>query len=401
MSVRSFVVRLVAVFVALMLCAAPALGAASTTASMPGAARSHRSVQRLARGLTLTRISEKAAHQQIRVLTLTPSKGGPTVDVTLAGGRLGHFAKTSAMAKKAHAIAAVNGDFAAYPGRPFHAFLEDGKLVQSAIRPGEMFGIGVKTDKVHIGRAAVHMRGIDQANGHTFSVAEVNTGLPGANDIAGYTPVASDVETPPGNACAARLVPAGALRWGPGTVGLQRTYKVDVQRCSGSSLPVGGGIVIAALQSSATAADKIRALDHGDSINLSWSLGWPGVMDAIGGRPQLVHDGKVVSQGSCHSAFCRPQPRTGIGVTKAGKVLMVTVDGRSKAARGMALEAFAKKMRALGAVEALNLDGGGGTTMWTKKSGLVNDPSDVQGERHVNTAIVVLPHRDKHQPKPH
>ena len=47
-------------------------------------------------------------------------------------------------------------------------------------------------------------------------------------------------------------------------------------------------------------------------------------------------------------------------------------------------------MRSLGAVDAVNLDGGGSTTMAVGDE-LVNRPSDDAGERPVADAVVVLP----------
>ncbi|MCK4879516.1 MAG: phosphodiester glycosidase family protein, partial [Bacteroidales bacterium] len=43
-----------------------------------------------------------------------------------------------------------------------------------------------------------------------------------------------------------------------------------------------------------------------------------------------------------------------------------------------------------GCIDAINLDGGGSTTMWTKDNGVVNRPSDKRGERPVANAILIL-----------
>lgn len=70
-------------------------------------------------------------------------------------------------------------------------------------------------------------------------------------------------------------------------------------------------------------------------------------------------------------------PRTAIGITSDGKVLFVTVDGRAPAnAVGMSTELLARFMKVIGAEYAMNLDGGGSTTMWIKGKGVVNHPSD-------------------------
>lgn len=59
----------------------------------------------------------------------------------------------------------------------------------------------------------------------------------------------------------------------------------------------------------------------------------------------------------------------------------------------MSLPVLAKLLIELGAVEAMNLDGGGSTTMVIKNK-LVNKPSDQTGERPVSDAILVFPKRN-------
>jgi exopolysaccharide biosynthesis protein len=78
-------------------------------------------------------------------------------------------------------------------------------------------------------------------------------------------------------------------------------------------------------------------------------------------------------------------------------VLFVTVDGRFPGlAVGMSSELLAKYMKILGAYSALNLDGGGSTTMWIKDKGVVNHTSqggtsswDTPKERSVGSIIYV------------
>jgi hypothetical protein len=66
----------------------------------------------------------------------------------------------------------------------------------------------------------------------------------------------------------------------------------------------------------------------------------------------------------------------------------------------MTLIGFADYMKSLGAVYAVNLDGGGSTTMWVAGQGIVNEPSDSTGERSVTNAVLVLPGADTSEPTP-
>jgi len=118
---------------------------------------------------------------------------------------------------------------------------------------------------------------------------------------------------------------------------------------------------------------------------------WSAVDQAMGGGPNLVSSGAsdvTLSEEEFDSSYASKNPRTAAGVTSAGKVLLVTVDGRTSAGVGMTLSELASYMIALGCNEAMNLDGGGSTTMWTSADGVVNTPSD-GSQRSVVGAICV------------
>jgi exopolysaccharide biosynthesis protein len=86
----------------------------------------------------------------------------------------------------------------------------------------------------------------------------------------------------------------------------------------------------------------------------------------------------------------RCNPRTLAGVTLGGDLLLVAVDGRHPGPSvGASFEESAAIMDALGAEEAVNLDGGGSTGM-TLGRRLVTRPSDATGERPNGDAIVLL-----------
>lgn len=90
-------------------------------------------------------------------------------------------------------------------------------------------------------------------------------------------------------------------------------------------------------------------------------------------------------------------PRTAIGARSRNRILLVTVDGRTESAAGMTLGELSDLMVSLRCKDAVNLDGGGSTTMWIKNqphSGIVNMPSDNkkfdhEGARAVSDIIIV------------
>lgn len=114
---------------------------------------------------------------------------------------------------------------------------------------------------------------------------------------------------------------------------------------------------------------------------------------AISGGPFLVRDGKPWIDGeaegfSAESFINTRHPRTAVGIARNGDLLLVAVDGRSKLSSGMTLPELAEYMVRLGAVRAINLDGGGSTTMWLR-AGVVNAPSDGR-ERPIANGLAVV-----------
>lgn len=73
-----------------------------------------------------------------------------------------------------------------------------------------------------------------------------------------------------------------------------------------------------------------------------------------------------------------------------GSVIFITVDGRSEEGDGMTLIEAQNYLSNLSCTDAINLDGGGSTTMWIKNKGVVNFPSDKTGERPVANAFLIL-----------
>jgi Phosphodiester glycosidase len=114
----------------------------------------------------------------------------------------------------------------------------------------------------------------------------------------------------------------------------------------------------------------------------------------LGGGPRLIRGGKVApppDPGIYSPGFADARhPRTAVGVRADGRVLLVTVDGRQpEISVGMTIAELAGLLRELGAVEAINMDGGGSTTMVVGGK-VVNSPSDLTGERPVGDALLVL-----------
>lgn len=109
--------------------------------------------------------------------------------------------------------------------------------------------------------------------------------------------------------------------------------------------------------------------------------------------PLLLLDGQATSLPD-NNFSNRRHPRTCACTRKNGQTLLITVDGRNAEAQGMSLRELTRLLQFLKCEQAINLDGGGSTSMWVQELGVVSHPSDnkkfdAMGERRVANAILV------------
>ena len=109
-----------------------------------------------------------------------------------------------------------------------------------------------------------------------------------------------------------------------------------------------------------------------------------GMVDNAGGKPV-----------GAFYTYTQRHPRTAMGTDKKGNVYLIVVDGRSEGnAEGVTITELTKVCEWLGLRDAINLDGGGSSTMWTKSAGVVSYPCrnkkfDHAGDRRVSSCVVV------------
>jgi hypothetical protein len=353
--------------------------------------------RRVASGLHFRKVLDTRGPNRIFVLTVDLSRP-LTVDVALAGDQLGQRERTSSMARRHGALAAVNGDFGSLSNRPAFHFAMDGRLVSSSLAFGYNVAVSFDEADVYLGHPRFSLTATEAATGERWRVRRWNDPVLGFGEVGGYTTLGGSLAPPPPYACSARLAP-GPTSWTDGGRGVAWDLSVEQAGCLEAAPALQGGAVLSALPGSPE-AETLRALRAGQPLRVTWSLGWRGVLDALGGTPLLLQDGETVV-GPCSAALCRRHPRTGVGVRADGRLLLVVVDGRQPGySVGMTLVEFAELFRWLGAVDALNLDGGGSSTMVVRGRVRNRPCCDRSGERRVVNAFLVLPGPDPDEAVP-
>jgi hypothetical protein len=359
---------------------------------------------------------------RVQVLTVDPRafRGGL---VASYGPDLEQRETTSALTTAAGAVAGVNAGFfvldpaAGAPGDPAGAGVYGGRLLSEAIhgRPAFVFD----RDARHAGvvrlswagtvrgrhGARLPLDGLDRVPGLIRNCGGTADDLPTSRPLHDTTCTDADE--------AVAFTPEYGARTpaGPGLEAVLDRHGVvrELRSPRGGVLPAGGasvqatGAEVAALRALAAVGQRLEVRSalvdaRGRPLPLTPATA------LVNGGPELVRDGRLhatpATDGMVHPGdpsfyygwAAKRNPRTLAGVDALGRTVLVTVDGRSTASLGLSITESAAVARALGMRSAINLDGGGSTTMVVGDR-VVNSPSDATGQRPVGDAVLVLPAR--------
>ncbi len=140
--------------------------------------------------------------------------------------------------------------------------------------------------------------------------------------------------------------------------------------------------------SSQSERETLRAARPGQKVHLSVrtdGFDWRKVDNVVGGGPLLVRNGQIVAPDKSEFDTTR-HPRTVVGADAAGGLWAVVIDGRQTQSVGASLVETAAIMRRLGCVEAMNLDGGGSSTI--SLFGMVLNRPSGGVERAIGNAVL-------------
>ncbi len=174
------------------------------------------------------------------------------------------------------------------------------------------------------------------------------------------------------------------------TVAEVRADSVNTPIPEGGMVLSAGGPAASFLAANLKPGDKLTVkFDIKSAGNVDWSQ----AQQAVGGRPWVLKDGKEyvdLEYEKIGTSFSKTHhPRSALGITADGKLMLVTVDGRQPGlSGGIGLPDLAALMARLGALHAINLDGGGSTTL-SCRGGVINSPSGGV-QRSVADALLVF-----------
>lgn len=312
---------------------------------------------------------------RVYVLDIDPRSQAIDVRPALGAATIHERTTVTRMVLNSGAWGGVNGGFFSNSGPPLGALMIDGEWVREPWDGRTALGIledgTLVMDRLRFsGQVAFSGLG-------TLSTSALNRGHDSDNTLMMYT-----------------------RHWGAFVAGASGRVRLAVdasgtvirREFDGVALPIPpGGFVLSGIGGM---AESLRKVPEGCvvSVNLSTEPAWAKLRHAIGGGPRIVKDGRphitARPEGFRPDVYAGAAPRTAVGITAEGRLLLVAVEGVENQRRlGMTLQELASTMIKLGARDAMNLDGGGSTTFVADRR-LLNSPADGAARRVSNSLLV-------------
>ncbi|GGK84074.1 hypothetical protein Sme01_18220 [Sphaerisporangium melleum] len=322
----------------------------------------------------------------MRVLTVDPRAFGGSYHAGI-GVSVAKRETTSSMAKKAGAVAAVNGGFfnihtdKKLRGEPVGVSVVNGRLLSEAVLGRSALilkGRGARITEVATAVSAT------SADGEKVVINGVNR-VAATDELLLYTEEFGE-KTPADEGAEAVLDAKGQVL---------EVRPAGGKVAAGTRVLHGTGIMADWIWSHAWESWNLKITTKVTDLRSGKTIPLTPETSIIGGGVGLVRDGRehVTAKADGHAninMILRRHPRTLAGVTKSGGLILAVVDGRKPGVTvGASMVEAAHLMLWLGAQQAINLDGGGSSAMVVNGK-VVNHPSDGT-ERGVGDALLILP----------
>ena len=343
--------------------------------------------------------SKEDANMQLRVFYTTTDLSTPAVSVEaliaqdkLSGGAtVSSMATSHSTAEKSY-FAGINTNFFVTSGTATNGVSKVGAPQQAAVSRGEIYLTSTAGNsgnrawpnffmdadgKPNIG-AISYDAGTAECNGQSVKFTTVNNSA-NNNAVSVYTPKYYGILNQPSLNGSVAEVPAKMIEGD--YIEFGKTVKLEV---TGAATTTGDRVIPDGeymIAGRGNAMSFVQNLQPGDVVTLTARATVDGTevfpMDVATGNPWILENGEVLeSEGDRGDASAR-HPRSSIGYSSdQSKLVMMVIDGRSALSDGVHTKELAGMMYYAGADEAINVDGGGSSTMYTSSLGVRNRPSD-------------------------
>ena len=365
-------------------------------------------------------VSPSNSKLQVFYLTVDKTTPGVSMRAVCAKDMVAGTERPSAMAKRKSGngvlyFAGTNGDFYSTSGTATNGTSKIGSPtagctadrityktsngIPSSV-PGGNFQFSVDVDGVARISRLWYYTGTATLGENVASFLGINVASPN-NGITIYTPKywGSTNQTDKADACAevtAKLVEGDEMYAG----GKFRLEVTSTATTDGDTTIPSDGFVIHGRGTSVKYSANAKALDFVKSLQVGDIVEFDNVVltekgsderiypaQVVSGNPQNVGGGETLDTEELRGDASSLHPRTGIGISQSGdSIIMMVVDGRSAISAGVRTSQLADIMRYAGAWEAMNLDGGGSSCLYTSALGVRNVGSD-GSERSVGNGI--------------
>lgn len=300
----------------------------------------------------------------------------PNIEVKpiLAGDTFNRLDEVRDQAQKVNAIAAVNANYFKKDGTPLGTLVIDGEWIAGPLYDRISFGL-TDSGSVHVDRANLHGT-VESSNPEVSSlwVNNINQPRRTGSKLVAYTRRWG---------ASVKMAYAGCL------VAVDSSGRVVDKTQQNIAIPYGGFVL------SDTKKSPISKLNRGDLVFLEWHHrpdAWADVVQAVSGGPALIKNGKLyldLKDENFRKTWTSStiHARTALGITRNNHLILATVEGPHT------LWDLAKMLNKLACVEAMNLDGGGSTTMVVHGKIVTRNRNTYQ--RRVAASLAVLPRTAK------
>lgn len=362
------------------------------------------SVETVAPGVLHRRVVTNSGPWRLNVLEVNLHQPGISIHEVKGNDVFAGLEKTSSMEQRykgpGKAVAAVNADFFnVKTGENESNVVIDGRIIK-ALTPSDSPRDGWKKLRTQFGIDSNNNPYIDRFGliarliqaGRSMKLDGINSRPKQPDALLLYTSAAGDSTPRDTTRISSAYLPLKLVSSSQN----EMTFRItgSVYEGTRASLVAGG-----ALTAEGTMRDSLtRIARRGGMIRIRTGFlpGRERLRTIVGGGPRIIQNGRSVAEfgyfieGTGAKFGTVRHPRTAVGFSKDSSTLyLVTVDGRRESDSGMSLMELADAMLKLGVYDAVNLDGGGSTTMVIGDK-VVNHPSDKEGERPVGNALFVV-----------